>query len=340
MKYRLITSLFLSFSCILVAGADKSPGLILPNPTEISNDLQDLEQDQLRASMREELRIEMESLMEQKLKNLRAELKKEILAQMRQELSGTVSKSPYATKPGTYAVKILLLDSEQKALSNTKASLKKIDRRKRSITEIATATTNAKGELIFTNLEADQILYLYVGKTRALGLVDTREVELGTIIESELTLPPKPPTLGEEVPNIELVGCRMKQRVDLSDFRGKVIYLSFWASWDAASAQAVQKNQQILESKSEDWKNKVQYVALSIDDNLEVLNEFLEQKSWSKEFFYWSEEQVNKLTAAQIFAVKGVPSNFLIDAEGKLVWKGEAKLSEIEDKVNELLEVE
>ena len=131
----------------------------------------------------------------------------------------------------------------------TEAVLKKIDRRKRSVTEVATASTNAEGELIFTDLAKDQILYVYVGKTRALGLVDTREVELGTIIESEVTLPPKPPTLGEEVPNIEMLECRMKQRVDLSDFHGKVVYLNFWASWDAASAQEVQKNHQILKNK-------------------------------------------------------------------------------------------
>ena len=116
--------------------------------------------------------------------------------------------------------------------------------------------------------------------------------------------------------------------------------MSFWASWDASSAQEAQKNLQVLENKSEDWKNKVQYVALSMDDSLELLSDFLKEKSWSQEFHYWSEAQANKLTAAQIFAVKGVPSNFLIDAEGKLIWKGEANLSEIEDRVNKLLESE
>ena len=182
---------------------------MLSNPRSVSDELQELERDQLRATLREQLRLEMEALMEQKLKALRTELKKEILAEMRLELNAGVTKSPYATKPGSYAAKILLLDSQQKPMPLTEAVLKKIDRRKRSVTEIAKATTNAKGELIFTDLAADQILYVYVDKVRALGLVDTREVELGTIIESEVILPPKPPTLGEQVPNIEMVECRM-----------------------------------------------------------------------------------------------------------------------------------
>ena len=94
----------------------------------------------------------------------------------------------------------------------------------------------------------------------------------------------------------------------LSDFRGKVIYLDFWASWCKPC------------KKSFPWLNEIQHqykdqglevVAVNLDEDREKSRKFLQQMPANFLIAYDPEGQ-----SAERFKITGMPSSFLIDRNG------------------------
>jgi thiol-disulfide isomerase/thioredoxin len=101
--------------------------------------------------------------------------------------------------------------------------------------------------------------------------------------------------------------------IDLSKYKGKVVYLDFWASWCGPC------------KRSFPWMNKLQeqygvdgleIVAVSLDASREDAEEFLARipASFSVAFD-------EKGKSAESYKVKAMPSSFLIDRQGRLVHK-------------------
>ncbi|MNR01571.1 Thiol-disulfide oxidoreductase ResA [compost metagenome] len=121
--------------------------------------------------------------------------------------------------------------------------------------------------------------------------------------------------------------------VKLSDFRGKYVLLDFWASWCGPCRQ---ENPNVLKAYNT-YKDK----------NFTVLGVSLDQpgkkQDWlqaiEKDGLTWtqlSDLQGWKNAASTLYGVRGIPANFLIDPQGKIVGKdlrGEA----LEKKLEELL---
>lgn len=128
------------------------------------------------------------------------------------------------------------------------------------------------------------------------------------------------PIIGSEAPDFELTDPNGKV-IKLSDLRGKVVLIDFWASWCGpcrrenpniveaygkynkkkfATAKGFEIFSVSLDRSSDAWKSAV------LQDNLKWPNHALDQGG----------------LVSKLYQVTSIPSGFLIDGNGKIVAKG------------------
>lgn len=113
--------------------------------------------------------------------------------------------------------------------------------------------------------------------------------------------------------------------VKLSDMRGKVVFVNFWASW---SPESRHDNATLVEAYRKFAEKGVQFVWVSVD---------LRHSDWKRAVAMDNLPGIQlhdcRNLVAATYRVKNLPSNFLIDAEGRIVAK-----SNKHDKVMESIE--
>jgi peroxiredoxin len=118
-----------------------------------------------------------------------------------------------------------------------------------------------------------------------------------------------------KAPNFTLKDLK-GQAVSLSDFKGKTVFLDFWATWCppcVASTPAVDK-------LAQDYKDKnVVVLSISMDDEAGTVQSFVERKHLTNRVLMAADSGVNVH-----YQVDGIPSFFLIDKDGYFVasWAG------------------
>lgn len=112
-----------------------------------------------------------------------------------------------------------------------------------------------------------------------------------------------------QAPDFKLEG--QQKAVKLSNYRGQVVYLDFWASWCQPCR------------KSFTWMNKMQslygnegfkVIAINLDESRDKANTFLKQIP--ADFDIAFDPRGN---TAESYQVKAMPSSYIIDKHGKVV---------------------
>lgn len=116
-------------------------------------------------------------------------------------------------------------------------------------------------------------------------------------------------TFATQAPDFKLEG--QQQQIKLSEYRGKIVYLDFWASWCQPCR------------KSFTWMNKMQalygdqdftVIAINLDESREKANKFLQQIPANFDVAFDP-----KGRTAEAYKVKAMPSSYLVDKNGELV---------------------
>ncbi|MCX8103619.1 MAG: TlpA family protein disulfide reductase [Candidatus Bipolaricaulota bacterium] len=112
------------------------------------------------------------------------------------------------------------------------------------------------------------------------------------------------------------------QKVRLSEFRGKPVFLNFWATW----CPPCRKELPQLQAFHERYGEKITLVGVNWGESATTVKEFLER--FSVQYLNLIDERG---TAFVLYRLTGIPESFFIDPEGYIrgVWIGPLTTEEI-----------
>lgn len=139
---------------------------------------------------------------------------------------------------------------------------------------------------------------------------------------------------GDRAPSFQLPALEGSGQIDLAQFRGKVVWLDFWASWCPPCLQSLPE----LENLRKQMPAKdFQIVAINLDQDPAKALKFLKR---SPVGYPSASDREGKLPEA--FGLKTMPTSYLIDRDGtiKLVHEGfrDGDIKAIRNEVRKLVE--
>ncbi len=160
------------------------------------------------------------------------------------------------------------------------------------------------------NLEPDRVNSLLSPMSAAFKQLPAMTM-LGQSVQTALKTKP-----GKQAMDFTLLDTAGKA-VKLSDFKGKIVFLDFWASWCVPCRK---ENPNVLKQYAK-YKDKG-LVVLSVSlDNQDKRAEWLKAISDDaiNAFVHVSELKGFASKPAVLYDIKSIPTNFIIDAEGKFI---------------------
>ncbi|MEM9822743.1 MAG: redoxin family protein, partial [Bacteroidota bacterium] len=126
---------------------------------------------------------------------------------------------------------------------------------------------------------------------------------------------------GEEAPNFTLTDLNGR-KVRLDNFRGKLVYLDFWATWCPPCVYSLRN--------SKEWKRRfkdkeVVFVYVSLDRDQYSWKGFVRQQGIEGVHLIADSAGVYQSTIAKLYKVKRLPALFLIDKLGKIHYNSTSK---------------
>lgn len=124
----------------------------------------------------------------------------------------------------------------------------------------------------------------------------------------------KHPLVGKEASDFELKDMK-GNTVKLSDYRGKKVYLKFWATWCGPCRQSMPELNKLVEEKDRDF------------EILTIMAPGLQGEKTEEEFVKWFDQQDYKSvpvlynpdgSAFADYQVRSIPTEVFIDSHGKI----------------------
>jgi thiol-disulfide isomerase/thioredoxin len=115
---------------------------------------------------------------------------------------------------------------------------------------------------------------------------------------------------GEQAPVLELPRLDNGETVRLSDLKGQVVYVDFWASWCGPCRQSLPLYEAMQNRLPAD---RFQILAVNLDENNRDAEKFLERHPVSYQVLLDPDA-----VSARAWSVPAMPSSFLVDSNGRL----------------------
>ena len=119
--------------------------------------------------------------------------------------------------------------------------------------------------------------------------------------------------------------------VSLSSFKGKYVLLDFWASWCGPCRG---ENPNVVAAYERFKGNNFTILGVSLDNKKDAWEQAIKEDglTWTQvsDLKGWSS------SAATLYAVQSIPSNFLIDPTGKIIARN-LRGSELEEMLQQIL---
>lgn len=112
----------------------------------------------------------------------------------------------------------------------------------------------------------------------------------------------------QQAPDFRLSG--VKSEVKLSAYRGKVVYIDFWASWCGPCRKSFPWMNEIQQK----YGNQVKIIAINLDQDRAEADKFLQQNPPKFTIAFDPDGKT-----AETYKVKAMPSSYLIDSKGMIV---------------------
>lgn len=117
----------------------------------------------------------------------------------------------------------------------------------------------------------------------------------------------------------------------LSSFKGKVVFIDFWAVWCPPCRKAIPMIKEIF---AENKKKGLEIIGISLDEDEEKLKSYIKEKEMDWKIGYsgkgWYDD------TAKLYNVSSIPSTWIIDRSGKLRFF-DVHEEELKKAINELL---
>jgi thiol-disulfide isomerase/thioredoxin len=145
---------------------------------------------------------------------------------------------------------------------------------------------------------------------------------------------------GDAAPEVSFVNILTGDRSKLSDYRGQVVYLDFWATWCVPCRQAMLRNQDAMKRRAKDWAGKAVIIALSGDEKSETAKKFVEERDWTDILHVWNIDSAGTGAQTQAvldFGIDDIPRAVLIGKDGTILWRGDPNQVDPEKLIDERL---
>jgi len=133
--------------------------------------------------------------------------------------------------------------------------------------------------------------------------------------------------VGKSAPEITIREWITSNPPDIKNLQNRVYVVEFWATWCAPCRESIPHLIKLADKYRE---NGVLFISLSADKSADKVRNFVNKKG------------INYSVAidngsADIFAITGYPTAFVINHRGKVVWQGMPRENKFEEAINKAI---